>query len=68
MTRVLAFTLTFTNPANGKSKLTHNESQVTIVDWQPDRTRQTVRRMGLTFAFTYPGRSCFRPATSSGTT
>jgi len=48
-------TLTFTNPANGKSVITHNESQVIIVDWQPDGSRETVRRMGVTFAFTYPG-------------
>jgi hypothetical protein len=48
-------TLTFTNPANGKSTTTHNESQVIIVDWLPDGSRETVRRMGVSFAFTYPG-------------
>jgi hypothetical protein len=48
-------TLTFTNPANGKSTVTHNESQVIIVDWRPDGSRATVRRMGVSFAFTYPG-------------
>jgi hypothetical protein len=48
-------TLTFTNPANGKSTVTHNESQVIIVDWLPDGSRETVRRMGVSFAFTYPG-------------
>ena len=48
-------TLTFTNPANGKSTVTHNESQVIIVDWQADGSRETVRRMGVAFAFTYPG-------------
>ena len=48
-------TLTLTNPANGKSTITHNESQVIIVDWQPDGSRETVRRMGVSFAFTYPG-------------
>ena len=44
-----------TNPANGKSTTTHNESQVIIVDWLPDGSRETVRRMGVAFAFTYPG-------------
>ena len=29
-------TLTLTNPANGRSTVTHNESQVIIVDWLPD--------------------------------
>jgi hypothetical protein len=48
-------TLTFTNPANGKSTVTHNESQVIIVDWLPDGSREMVRRMGVSFAFTYPG-------------
>jgi hypothetical protein len=48
-------TLTFTNPANGKSTVTHNESQVVIVDWQADGSRETVRRMGVAFAFTEPG-------------
>jgi hypothetical protein len=48
-------TLTFTNPTNGKSAVTHNESQVIIVDWQADGSRETVRRMGVAFAFTYPG-------------
>jgi hypothetical protein len=48
-------TLTFTNPANGKSTVTHNESQVIIVDWQADGSRELVRRMGVAFAFTYPG-------------
>jgi hypothetical protein len=48
-------TLTFTNPEGGKSTITHNESQVIIVDWQPDGSRETVRRMGVSFAFTYPG-------------
>jgi hypothetical protein len=48
-------TLTFTNPANGESTVTHNESQVIIVDWLPDGSRETVRRMGVSFAFTYPG-------------
>jgi hypothetical protein len=48
-------TLTFTNPANGKSTVTHNESQVIIVDWQADGSREMVRRMGVSFAFTYPG-------------
>jgi hypothetical protein len=44
-------TLTFTNPANGKSTITHNESQIIIVDWQADGSRETVRRMGVAFAF-----------------
>jgi hypothetical protein len=48
-------TLTFTNPANGKSTTTQNESQVIIVDWLPDGSRETIRRMGVSFAFTYPG-------------
>ena len=26
-----------------------------IVDWLPDGSRETVRRMGVAFAFTYPG-------------
>jgi hypothetical protein len=48
-------TLTFTNPANGKSTTSHNETQVIIVDWLPDGSRETVRRMGVSVAFTYPG-------------
>jgi hypothetical protein len=48
-------TLTLTNPANGKSTVTHNESQVIIVDWAADGSREKVRRMGVSFAFTYPG-------------
>lgn len=48
-------TLTLTNPANGKSAVTHNESQVIIVDWAADGSREKVRRMGVSFAFTYPG-------------
>jgi hypothetical protein len=48
-------TLTFTNPANGKSTTTHNDTQVIIVDWLPDGSRETVRRMGVSVAFTYPG-------------
>ena len=48
-------TLTLTNPANGKSTVTHNESQVIIVDWAADGSREMVRRMGVSFAFTYPG-------------
>ena len=48
-------TLTLTNPANGKSTITHNESQVIIIDWAADGSREMVRRMGVSFAFTYPG-------------
>jgi hypothetical protein len=48
-------TLTLTNPANGKSSITHNESQVIIVEWAADGSREKVRRMGVSFAFTYPG-------------
>jgi hypothetical protein len=48
-------TLTLANPANGKSTTTHNESQAIVVDWLADGSRETVRRMGISFAFTYPG-------------
>ena len=48
-------TLTLWNPANGKTVITHNESQVIIVDWLPDGSRKSIRRIGVTFAWTYPG-------------
>ena len=48
-------TLTITNPANGKAVMTQNESQVIIVDWLPDGSRKQIRRIGISFAFTYPG-------------
>jgi hypothetical protein len=48
-------TLTLWNPANGKTVVTHNESQVIIVDWLADGSRESIRRAGLTFAMTYPG-------------
>jgi hypothetical protein len=48
-------TLTITNPANGKTVTTQNESQVIIVDWLPDGSREQIRRIGISFAFTYPG-------------
>jgi hypothetical protein len=48
-------TLTMWNPANGKTVVTHNESQVIVVDWLPDGSREAIRRTGVTFAMTYPG-------------
>jgi hypothetical protein len=48
-------TLTITNPANAKTVTTHNESQVIIVDWLPDGLRERIRRIGISFAFTFPG-------------
>lgn len=48
-------TLTLSNPANGKEVVTHNESQVIVVDWLPDGSRESIRRMGVTFAMTAPG-------------
>src|SRR4029453_10379666 len=36
-------TLTFMNPATAKSTVTHNESQVIIVDWLPDGSPEMAR-------------------------
>jgi hypothetical protein len=48
-------TLTFSNPQNGKSVTTHNESQVIRITYNEDGSFDTAYRTGVIFAFTAPG-------------
>jgi hypothetical protein len=48
-------TLTFSNPENGKTVVTHNETQMIRITYDEDGSPDLIYRAGVIFAFTAPG-------------
>jgi hypothetical protein len=57
------FTVTATNPANGKTATTQAESQVVITYYNPDGSIASESQTGVTFNFTVPGLGSILQAT-----